>query len=309
MNTIGGIDATWVWAGFLVLLFSLLAMDLLIFHRRPHAIRVKEALAWSGVWVGLAMLFCLGLYFWLGPKPALEFLTAYLIEESLSVDNLFVFLLIFSYFRVPPAYQHRVLYWGILGAIAMRLAFIMAGVTLIERFHAVIYLFGAILVYSGIKMWSHHETEIHPERNVVLRLFRRFWPVTPDYHEGRFFVRVDGRRWATPLFIVLLLLETTDLLFAVDSIPAVLALTRDPFIVFSSNAFAILGLRTLYFALAEVLKLFHYLHYGLSFILIFVGAKMLLADIFHVPIGIALGVVGLTLVTCVILSIRRPRVE
>jgi tellurite resistance protein TerC len=298
---------TLLWSGFFALLGAMLMVDLLVVHRRPHAVKLRESLTWAGVWVGMAMLFNLAILIVRGPQSALEFLTGYLIEESLSVDNLFVFMLIFSYFRVPAEYQHKVLFWGILGAIVMRLGFIVAGVAMIQQFHWAIYVFGAILIVSGIKMWSHQETEIHPERNLVIRLFRRFWPVTSGYENGRFFVRVDGRRAATPLFVVLLLVETTDLLFAVDSIPAVLAITKDPFIVFSSNAFAILGLRTIYFALAEVIKLFHYLHYGLSLILVFVGVKMLLADVVHLPIGIALGMIGVTLTVCVLLSLARPR--
>ena len=252
-------------------------------------------------------LFNLGILIFRGTQPALEFLTGYLIEESLSVDNLFVFLLIFSYFRVPAVYQHQVLFWGILGAIVMRLGFIVLGVALMKEFHWVIYVFGGILIFSGIKMWSHEETEIHPEKNVVLILFKRFWPVTPRFENGRFFVRVDGRAVATPLFVVLLMVETTDLLFAVDSIPAVLAITRDPFIVFTSNAFAVMGLRSLYFALAELMRLFHYLHYGLSLILVLVGLKMVLADVIAIPIVYALVAIGVTLTTCVILSIARPK--
>jgi tellurite resistance protein TerC len=286
---------------------GVLAVDLLIVHRRPHAVKLREALTWSGVWIGLALLFNLAILYLRGTQTALEFLTGYLIEEALSVDNLFVFMLIFSYFRVPPQHQHRVLFWGILGAIAMRLVFIIAGVALIRQFHWVIYLFGLILVVSGLKMWQHQEPEIQPDRNIVIRLFRRFWRVTPGYVDGKFVARVDGRRMATPLLVVLLLVETTDLLFAVDSIPAVLAITRDPFIVFSSNAFAILGLRTIYFALAEAMKLFRHLHYGLSAILVFVGLKMMLTDVVHIPIGVALGVVALALGTCVVLSLARPR--
>jgi tellurite resistance protein TerC len=298
---------TLIWSGFFLFLGVMLAIDLLIVHRRPHAVKLKESLMWSGAWVLLALIFNLGVLYFRGPAAGMEFLTGYLIEESLSVDNLFVFMLIFRYFKVPADYQHKVLFWGILGAIVMRLAFIILGVAAIERFHWTVYIFGAILVYSGIKIWTHHEVEIDPDKNVVVRMFRRFWPVTTRYDGGRFFVRVDGRRFATPLFVVLLLVETTDLLFAVDSIPAVLAITRDPFIVFSSNAFAILGLRSIYFALAEVMKLFHYLHYGLSIILVMVGVKMLLADVVHVPTGIALGLIAAILTVSVVLSVARPR--
>jgi tellurite resistance protein TerC len=296
-----------VWTAFFAFLGLMLAIDLLVVHRRPHAVKLRESLMWSAIWIGLALSFNLVVLYFRGPQAALEFLTGYLIEQSLSVDNLFVFLLIFSYFRVPPDYQHQVLFWGILGAIVMRLGFIVAGVALIQEFHWAIYVFGAILVYSGIKMWSHHEVEIDPDKNVAVRIFRRFFPVTRDYVQNKFFTRLDGRTAATPLFVVLILVETTDLLFAVDSIPAVLAITKDPFIVFTSNAFAIMGLRTFYFALAGVMKVFHYLHHGLSLILVFVGIKMLTADVLHIPTPIALGVIGLVLAFCVVLSIVRPR--
>jgi tellurite resistance protein TerC len=295
------------WIFLFLFLGLMLAIDLLVVHRQPHQVKLKESLVWSGIWIALSMLFNLAVWRFRGGQAGIEFLAGYLIEMSLSVDNLFVFLLIFSFFQVPPAYQHRVLFWGIFGAIVMRLSFIVAGVALIQQFHWAIYLFGAILVFSGVKMWSHEDAQIEPDKNIAVRLFRRFFPVTPGYVEGRFFTRAHGRVVATPLFVVLILLETTDLLFAVDSIPAVLAITPDPFIVFSSNAFAILGLRTFYFALAGLMKLFHYLHYGLSFILVFVGIKMLLADVVHVPTWVALSVIGVTLTLCVGLSIARPR--
>jgi len=298
---------TLAWIGFILFLLAMLAVDLFIVHRRPHAVTLRESLRWAAIWVALALLFNAGIWYFQGSRAALEFLTGYLIEESLSIDNLFVFLLIFSYFRVPEAYQHKVLFWGILGAIVMRLIFILSGVALIERFHWTIYVFGAILIVSGVKMWSHQNAEIHPERNVVLRLFRRFFPVHPTFEHGTFFTRVQGRRVATTLFVVLLLVETTDLLFAVDSIPAVLAITRDPFIVFTSNAFAVLGLRTIYFALADLMKVFHYLHYGLSAILVFVGLKMVLSDLIDIPIPIALGVIALVLAGCIMLSQARPK--
>jgi tellurite resistance protein TerC len=280
-----------------------------VFHRRPHEVTLKEALVWSGVWVALALLFNLGLYYWRGPEPALEFLTGYLIEKSLSVDNIFVFLLIFTYFRVPASYQHRVLFWGILGALVMRAVFIFLGISLVRRFHWVIYVFGAFLILTGVKIALEKDKEIHPERNPVLRLFRRFVPVTDDYRGSKFLVNQGGRYFATPLFIVLLIVETTDLIFAVDSIPAILAITLDPFIVYTSNVFAILGLRALYFALAGVMRLFHYLHYGLSAILVFAGAKMLLADFYKIPVGVALVVVAGVLITSVIASMAFPRKE
>jgi tellurite resistance protein TerC len=300
-------DQTLWWVAFNIFVLAMLALDLGIFHRTAHVVRFKEALLWSAVWVVLAFLFFLGILFWRGWVPALEFLTGYLIEESLSVDNLFVFLLIFSYFRVPSLYQHKVLFWGILGALVMRAIFIFAGVTLVQKFHWIIFVFGAFLVLTGIKMALQKNIEIHPEKNPVLRLFRKLMPVTDQYEEGNFFVKKDGRRYATPLFVVLLVVETTDVIFAVDSIPAVLAITLDPFIVYTSNVFAILGLRSLYFALAGMMTLFHYLHYGLSAILIFVGAKMLLADIYKMPVGIALGVVAGLLAVSVIASILHPR--
>jgi tellurite resistance protein TerC len=300
-------DQTLWWVAFNIFVLAMLALDLGIFHRTAHVVRFKEALLWSAVWVVLAFLFFLGILFWRGWVPALEFLTGYLIEESLSVDNLFVFLLIFSYFRVPSLYQHKVLFWGILGALVMRAIFIFAGVTLVQKFHWIIFVFGAFLVLTGIKMALQKNIDIHPEKNPVLRLFRKLMPVTDQYEEGNFFVKKDGRRYATPLFVVLLVVETTDVIFAVDSIPAVLAITLDPFIVYTSNVFAILGLRSLYFALAGMMTLFHYLHYGLSAILIFVGAKMLLADIYKMPVGIALGVVAGLLAVSVIASILHPR--
>jgi tellurite resistance protein TerC len=295
------------WAAFLLFVLAMLAIDLLIVHRRPHAVGLRESLQWSAVWVVLALAFNLAILHFRGPTAALDFLTGYLVEESLSVDNLFVFMLIFSYFRVPEAYQHKVLFWGILGAIAMRLFFILAGVALIREFHWIVYLFGAILIVSGIKMWSRKETEIDPDRNLVIRGFRRLWPVASPFEGGRFFVRLDGRRHATTLLVVLLLVETTDLLFAVDSIPAVLAITRDPFIVFTSNAFAVLGLRSIYFALAGLMKLFRFLSYGLSLILVFVGVKMLIGEYVVIHNGIALGVIAAILGVCVLLSIARPK--
>lgn len=299
----------WPWILFNLFVLVMLALDLGVFHRKAHVVRLKEALGWSVVWICLALLFNLLIYFWLGQETALQFLAGYVIEKSLSVDNLFVFLLIFSYFSVPSIYQHKILFWGILGALIMRAIFIAAGITLIEKFHWMIYLFGGFLIITGIKMAFQKDKELHPEANPVLRLFRRFVPVTSEYHESRFWVIKDGKRWATPLFVVLLLVETTDVIFAVDSIPAILAVTRDPFIVYTSNVFAILGLRALYFALAGIMQLFHYLHYGLSLILVFVGTKMLISDIYKVPIGIALAVIAGILIVSVVASILRPRPE
>jgi tellurite resistance protein TerC len=295
-----------VWIVFNVFIFLLLALDLGVFQKKAHAVKIREALLLSAFWIGISLLFNLFIYFWLGAKPALEFLTGYLIEKSLSVDNLFVFYLLFNYFKVPAANQHKVLFWGILGALVLRFIFIFAGVSIIHRFHWTIYLLGVFLVFSGIKMAFQKEGDIHPEKNPVLRFSRRLIPVTKHYHRGRFFVRGAGRWLATPLFIVLLVVETTDIMFAVDSIPAILAITLDAFIVYASNVFAILGLRALYFALAGVIELFHYLHYGLSLILVFVGVKMLLSDIYKIPTPLALGVVALILTLSVIFSLLMP---
>jgi tellurite resistance protein TerC len=284
----------------------MLVLDLGVFHRRAHTVKFREALAWSGAWIALAAIFAVVIFFWHGRTPALEFVTGYVIELSLSVDNLFVFLLIFRFFQVPAIHQHKVLFWGILGALIMRAIFIAAGVSLIQRFHWIIYAFGAFLVYSGIKLFFQEEAEIHPEKNPVLRLFRRWVPVTQDYVGNKFFVRSAGL-YATPLFVVLLVVETTDLLFAVDSIPAILAITRDAFIVYTSNVFAILGLRSMYFALAGMMELFRYLHYGLSLVLISVGAKMLLSHYFEIPTPVALAAVAGVLAISVIVSMANPK--
>lgn len=294
------------WIGFNIFVFIMLAIDLGVFHRKSHEINLKESLLWSGAWILLALLFNLGIYFISGMKPALAFFTGYLIERSLSMDNLFVFLLIFSYFKVSAIYQHKVLFWGIFGALIMRAIFIAAGITLIKQFHWIIYIFGALLIYSGIKLVFEETKEIHPERNPVIKIFRRFFPVTNEYVNGKFFVRQNSKLFATPLFIVLLVVETTDLIFAVDSIPAILSITQDPFIVYTSNVFAILGLRALYFTLSSIIRLFHLLNYGLAIILVFVGVKMLLEGILEIPIGISLVVVIGILVLSVIASLIFP---
>ncbi len=298
-----------VWLGFHGFVLVLLAIDLLVFHWKAHEVKMREALTWSGVWVGLALAFTVGVYGFLGRQAALEFLTGYLIEKSLSVDNLFVFLLIFSYFRVPAQYQHQVLFWGILGALVMRFLFIFAGVALIQRFHWVLYVFGAFLILTGGRLAFEKDKEIQPEKNPILRLVRRLMPVTEGYEQDRFFVRRSRRLWATPLFVVLLVVETTDLIFALDSIPAILAITLDPFIVYTSNVFAIMGLRALFFALSGLMRMFHYLHYGLAAVLVFVGAKMLLSDVIHIPIGLSLGVVAGLLSSSIFASILSPARE
>lgn len=295
---------------FNVFVIIMLLLDLGVFQRREHVIGIKEALAWSAFWIILSLLFNVGLFFWQGKEVALQFLTGYLIEKSLSVDNLFVFLMLFSYFKVPSKYQHKVLFWGILGALAMRGLLIAVGVVLISKFHWILYIFGLFLVFTGIRMGFQKETaELHPEQNIVVRFFRKLVPVTSGYHGSSFFVKKDGRRVATLLFIVLIVVETTDLLFALDSIPAIFAITTDPFIVYTSNVFAILGLRALYFALAGLMNLFHYLKIGLAVVLTFVGAKMLLTDLYPIPIGVALGIIAGVIAVAILASILRPRKE
>ncbi|HKM49241.1 MAG TPA: TerC family protein [Terriglobales bacterium] len=294
------------WILFNLFVVAMLALDLRVLHRRSRQFTVREALAWAGVWIALAAAFAVLVWFWHGRAPALQFVTGYVIELSLSVDNLFVFLVIFRYFKVPDEHQHKVLFWGILGALLMRGVFIVAGVGLIARFSWITYAFGALLVYSGIKLLRQGKTKIHPEKNPVLRLFRRAFPVTEEYVEGQFFTRTD-RLYATPLLVVLLVVETTDILFAVDSIPAVLAITLNAFIVYTSNVFAILGLRSMYFALAGMMDLFHYLHYGLSVVLIVVGIKMLGSHYVSIPTGWVLLFVLLVLGASIVASLLRPQ--
>lgn len=303
----GGSIGIGIWLGFNVLLLVLLAVDLGVFHRRDREVSLKDSLVWTVAWTLLALGFNAVIYFWQGPQKALEFLTGYLIERSLSMDNIFVFLLIFSYFRVPLSSQYRVLFWGILGALVMRAFFIFAGIALLEKFHWLLYAMGAFLVVTGIKLALEKEKKIEPERNPVFRLARRFIPATPTYEGERFFVRREGRLLATPLLLVLFVIGPTDLVFALDSIPAIFAITLDPFIVYTSNAFAVLGLRALYFALAGLMRMFHHLHYGLAAVLAFVGVKMLLADFYEIPIVIALGVVALILAASVVASVVWPR--
>lgn len=294
------------WVLFNLFVLAMLALDLGVFNRKAHEIKFREALTWSAVWIALAGAFAIGVVFFRGRQPALEFTTGYLIELSLSVDNLFVFLLVFRYFKVEGVYQHKVLFWGIVGALVMRAFFILVGVSLINRFHWIIYVFGAFLVYTGFKLAFSGDKEVDPEKNPVLRSARKLLPVTEGYQGGSFFVRRDGL-YATPLFLVLIVVETTDVVFALDSIPAILAISRDPFIVYTSNVFAILGLRSMYFALSGLMDLFHYLSYGLSVILMFIGVKMIISGYVKVPTGIALGVVAGVLAISVIASLMVPK--
>jgi tellurite resistance protein TerC len=295
-----------LWIGFTALILLLLALDLGVFHRRAHEIRVREALVMSAMWIGLALLFNVALYFWFGSERALEFLTGYVIEKALSVDNLFVFLVVFAYFSVPGKLQHRVLFWGILGALVMRAIFILLGAALLQTFHWIIYVFGAFLIFTGVKLLLQREGDIHPERNPILRLFRRVVPAVSDYRGTHFLVREAGRWHATPLLMVLVVIEATDVVFAVDSIPAIFAVTDDPFIVYTSNIFAIMGLRALYFALAAMLGRFHYLKFGLGLVLVFVGTKMAIADFYKIPILASLAVVLGLLTASVVASLLRP---
>ncbi|HTL70003.1 MAG TPA: TerC family protein [Candidatus Eisenbacteria bacterium] len=299
----------WKWIGFFTFVLAMLALDVCVFHRRPHEVRYREAIGWTVVWVALAMGFNTLIYFYRGRTPALEFFAGYLVEESLSVDNLFVFLLIFRYFGVRSEFQHDVLFWGILGAIVFRGIFIGAGVALIHRFDWLTYVFGAFLVYTGCKLAFEEEKEVHPDTNPVLRAVRRFIPVTQTDEGNKFFVTRDKRLFATPLFIVLVMVETTDIIFAVDSVPAVLAVTRDPFIVYTSNVFAILGLRSLYFVLAGLLEKFHYLNYGLSVVLSFVGVKMLIEHHYKIPIHVSLAVIAGVLAVSIAASLIWPKKE
>jgi len=295
-------DRLLLWIAFNVFVLGMLAVDLGVFHRKAHAVSIKEATTWSAVWIALAMIFNLGIYYAWGQEKALEFLTGYVIEKSLSVDNLFVFLMIFQYFATPAEYQHRVLFWGILGALVLRAIFIATGSALISNFHWMIYVFGAFLVLTGIKMYLQGDEKIEPERNPVVRLFERLVPIVKEYQGQRFFIRRDGKTYATLLMLVLFVVETTDVIFAVDSIPAIFAITQDPFIVYTSNVFAILGLRALYFMLAGVMEMFIYLKVGLSFVLCFVGAKMMMVDLYKIPIGASLGVIAAVLLISIAAS-------
>jgi TerC family integral membrane protein len=309
----------WLWIGFNLFVLAMLALDLGVFHRKSHAVSGKEALTWSLVWISLSLVFNVIIYFfwdrmmpessYTNAEAALAFFTGYLIEKSLSVDNIFVFILIFSFFGVPAAYQHRVLFWGILGALLMRGALIAVGAALLEQFHWIIYVFGAFLIFTGIRMALHREEEIHPDQNPVVKFFKKLMPVTEQFEKDKFFIRRAGKILATPLFLVLLIVESTDLVFAVDSIPAIFAVTREPFIVYTSNVFAILGLRALYFLLANVMDKFQYLKLGLSAVLTFIGIKMVIVDLYHIPVGISLAIVASILTISVLASLWKAKTE
>ncbi|HRG67486.1 MAG: TerC family protein [Saprospiraceae bacterium] len=271
-----------LWGGFILFIVLMLALDLGVFHKENHEIKLKEALMWTMFWVSLALIFNIGIYHFMGSEKALQFLTGYLIEESLSIDNVFVFMLIFSYFKVPPKYQHKILFWGILGAMVMRITFILSGIMLIEKFHWIIFVFGGFLVVTGIRLAFQQEISIKPDSNPVVRLFKKYFRMTDTYHKDKFFIRENGVLLATPMMIVLIFIEVSDLIFAVDSIPAILSITSDPFIVFTSNVFAILGLRSLFFAISAISKYFVYLKYGLAAILTYVGTKMLISDYYKI---------------------------
>lgn len=330
LNLAGGLASTLaniplgIWGGFLALVIGLLALDLGVFHRHAHEVKMKEALAWSGIWISIALLFNVVIFmFWdriqpgsayTNPQAGMAFLTGYLIEKALSVDNIFVFLMVFAYFKVPAIYQHRVLFWGILGAIIFRAIFIALGSAVLEKFFWSMIIFGLFLIATGIKMLIVKDKKMDPEKNPVVKAFRKLYPITPDYHGQKFFVKIDGKRWATPLLLVLVMIEFTDVIFAVDSIPAIFAITSDPFIVFTSNIFAILGLRALFFALNGLVQMFHYLSYALAGILIFVGGKMLYNYMEKAvypewpkfPVAVSLGIIAAALAVAVWASIKFP---
>jgi tellurite resistance protein TerC len=298
---------TWLWIGFSLFIFTMLSLDLGLFNRKAHTIKYKEAWIWSAVWVSLASVFAGLVFYYLGSLRGLEFVTGYLIELSLSVDNLFVFLLIFSYFKVPAKFQHRVLFWGVMGALVMRLTMIFVGAALINRFHWIIYIFGGFLVYTGIKMFRHEDSEMEPDQNLVVRAVTRFLPISRHYDEQKFFTRINGKRTGTLLLLVLIVVEVTDLVFAVDSIPAIFAITTNTFIVYTSNVFAILGLRSMYFLLAGVVEKFRYLRTGLAIVLTFIGTKMLVTALgVHIPIWFSLTFVAVVLLGSVVVSLLIP---
>ncbi|WP_224366554.1 TerC family protein [Hyalangium versicolor] len=296
-----------LWAGFIAFVLAMLALDLGVFHRQSHEVRFKEALVWSGVWVSLALLFNLGIWWHFGTEPGVQFLTGYLIEKSLSIDNIFVFVIVFSSLRIPAIYQHRVLFWGILSALVLRAIMIFAGVAMLQRFHWLIYVFGAFLIFTGVKLFLNRNKEEHPENSAAMRWARRVIPSTSQFHGHHFFTRDNGRWLATPLLMALLLVEVTDVIFALDSIPAIFAVTQDPFLVFTSNIFAILGLRSLFFLVAGMVEKFSYLKIGLSAVLVFVGAKMTLVDFVKVPAAVSLGVIALLIGGSVLASFLKAR--
>lgn len=296
-----------LWVGFTLFVLALLALDLGVFHRKAHEVTTREALTWSAIWISLALLFNGGIAYWFGRERGLEFLSGFLIEKALAVDNIFVFAVVFSTFAVPPPLQHRVLFWGILGALVMRAIFIAVGAALIHEFHWIMYVFGGFLVLTGIRLFVQRDKEMHPEHNPLVRLFMRWVPSVSTYHGSRFFIVQEGRRYATPLLLVLVVIEITDLIFAVDSIPAIFAVTGDPFIVYTSNIFAILGLRSLYFLLAGVMGRFHYLKVGLALVLVFVGIKMAMIDMYEIPITLSLGVITTLIGGAIVASWLRPR--
>ncbi len=294
------------WIFFAVFILAMLALDLGVFSRRAHAVKIKESLHWTAFWILLSVLFCVSVYFFYGHQKAMEFLAGYLIEYSLSIDNLFVFLLFFRYFSVPAEYEQKSLIWGIIIALIMRGIFIFAGIALINKFHWIIYLFGAFLIFTAIQIARGKEHEVHPEKNIMIKLLRTFMPISPEYSGGKLFAVKEGKHLATPLLVVILVLGTTDVFFAVDSIPAVLAVTTDPFIVYTSNVFAVLGLRSLFFAISGLMKLFHYLQYGLAVILGFVGIKMLITDFYQIHVGISLVVIAIVIALSIIASLMWP---
>ena len=292
-----------LWIGFNVMVAVLLLLDLYVFNRKNKVMKIKEALWWSLFWIGLAIAFNVFLYFNSGDKAALQFLTGYLIEESLSVDNLFVFILLFSFFKTPVEYQRKVLFWGIIGAVFFRAIFILVGFSALQKFPWITYIFGAFLIYTAIKMFFQKDSDVNPEGNPVTKVLGKIMPVTTTYHKGNFFAKIDGKKFATPLLVALIVVETTDIVFALDSIPAVLAVTPDAFIAYSSNIFAILGLRALYFALEGIMRLFHYLHYGLSLILLFIGVKLVIGHWVEINTMISLSIVGGILIISIVASL------
>ncbi len=293
-----------IWGGFVAFILLMLGFDLFLFHREAHAVSNREGAMWVGIWMSMGIAFTAVIWIWQGGTSAGEYIAGYLLEYSLSADNIFVFVLIFSYFAVPATLQHRVLFWGIVGALVFRAGFIAAGAALLERFDFMLYIFGAFLVFTGLRMARSGEMEVHPDQNAVLRILRRFIKISPQYHGQAFFIKENGRRLATPLLAVLIVVETTDIVFAVDSIPAIFGVTREPFLVFTSNAFAILGLRALYFLLANMMRRFHYLQVGLASILVFVGVKMLIHKLYEIPVWASLSFIVLALAVSVGISLR-----